>query len=140
MNENRETSAESKLLIQHAHADREVRALSLAVEHRDSQAVRAAFNALEMELLKHFADEERVLFPRYAPAAPEDVATLVAEHARFRDLLHTAHGLVEQGLFDKASLRELTILLNLHHAHEETGVYRWARANAGTDLAPSWAG
>ena len=120
-------SSQSALLFQHAQADREIEALERAVRGPGGD-VPAAFDALEQSLLSHFEAEEGQLFPAYEQAVPADALTLREQHAEFRSRLAEAHKRVERGQFDARQLRDLHNALTLHHAHEETGLYRWARS------------
>ncbi len=122
------------LLVQHAHADREIEALERAV--RGVGDVKSCFDAFESEILRHFETEERQLFPAYERESPEDAAELRGQHAHFRSLLAEARGFVDRNVLVLAHVRRLRIALSLHHAHEETGLYRWARQQwTGTQAA-----
>ena len=114
------------LLIEHAHADREIEALARAVNGTGD--LKRAFVVFEIEILRHFASEERELLIAYEREEPQDAVAILGEHEAFRTLLRKMHLKVDEGKFGIAELRELRIALTLHHAHEETGLYPWARS------------
>ena len=122
------------LLLEHAHADREIESLSRAV--RGTGNISHAFKAFEIVILRHFATEERELFVAYEREEPEDAAVLRAQHESFRALLRKARALVDNGSFGAEQLRELQIAVALHHAHEETGLYAWVRSKPSRWRAP----
>lgn len=121
-----DTAIGTDLLIEHAHADREVEALARAVN--GTGELKRAFVIFEIEILRHFASEERELLIAYEREHPEDAVLILGEHEAFRTLLRMMHLTVDQGKFGIDELRELRIALSLHHAHEETGLYPWARS------------
>ena len=114
------------LLIEHAHADREIEALTRAVSGIGD--LKRAFIVFEIELLRHFASEERELLIAYEREEPQDAVVILGQHEAFRTLLRKMHLKVDQGAFGIDDLREIRIALTLHHAHEETGLYPWARS------------
>lgn len=121
-----ETAIGTDLLIEHAHADREIEALTRAVNGTGD--LKRAFVVFEIEILRHFASEERELLIAYEREEPEDAVVILGQHEAFRNLLRKMHLLVDEKKFGLAELRELRIALTLHHAHEETGLYPWARS------------
>lgn len=126
----------TQLLIGHTHADHIFTALRGAVKVKDRAAVEAHFRTLEKEMLRHMADEERLLLPDYDLADRDDTALLRADHLRIRALLKDACALASQEEIDEARLREIVNVLLAHHGHEETGLYRWARARASGPELP----
>jgi hypothetical protein len=113
-------------LLEHARVDRAFETLSRAV--RGGGTAADAFDALEGALLRHFEAEEQQLFADYGREMPDDAAALRDQHDELRARLAAARDLVHTGAFEERHLRELRTALSLHHAHEETGLYRWARS------------
>jgi Hemerythrin HHE cation binding domain len=126
------TPAPTPFLLEHAHADHEVAALRQAVAAKDAAATLTCLAALERALLQHFDAEETEMFGDYAAIDPVDVRRLNQEHAQLRNLLRAGHASAERGAFGVEQLHAIGIALTLHHAHEETGIYRWARENEKT--------
>ncbi|HVY48765.1 MAG TPA: hypothetical protein VHB21_22910, partial [Minicystis sp.] len=73
----------------------------------------------------------------YALEYPADAAAIAAQHAALQATLAAMRTLAEVGAFDAGALRKLRLRLHLHHAHEESGLYRWlARNRAGALRTP----
>ena len=120
------------LLVDHAHADHAMRALFEAYRLRDLQAAVLQLDLFESDLLAHLQREEEMLLPRYHEVQPEDAAAIVVAHRGLRLRLSRLRRELAAGRLELTSLRKLAIDLTLHHAHVETGLYRWARGLART--------
>ena len=129
-----QTAFATDLLIEHAHADREIEALTRAVNGTGD--LKRAFIIFEIEILRHFASEERELLIAYEREDPEDAVVILGQHESFRTLLRNMHTKVDHGKFGAADLHEIRIALALHHAHEETRLYPWARSKPSGWPAP----
>lgn len=118
----------SQLLVAHAHADRSFDALTKAVKADDALVIAREARALEQEMLHHLTAEETLLFPDYAAVAPYEVVELRTAHAKIRQMLAA---LLDSAVHDQVTKKQVDELVNVllaHHAAEETGIYRWARA------------
>lgn len=116
------------LLVGHCHADHAFGALRGSVKAQDQPAVEKLFRALEREMLQHMADEERLLLADYELVDRDDALAILADHVKIRVLLADACALAALQEIDDWRLRSIVNVLLAHHGHEETGMYRWARA------------
>jgi hemerythrin superfamily protein len=118
----------TQLLVAHAHADHAFAAIGKAVKADDAVVIAREARALEKEMLQHLTAEETLLFPDYAAVAPYEVVELRTAHAKIRQMLAA---LLDSAVHDQVTKKQVDELVNVllaHHAAEETGVYRWARA------------
>ncbi len=94
----------------------------------DKSIADAGWSTLERRLTEHLALEERDLFPRYHSVDPIAVNALLADHARFRELLTELGLALELGALPDAHADEFFALLKSHAAREDEAFARWIPA------------
>jgi|GEM_PF-6857047 len=92
----------------------------------DREDVAAAITELQARVHEHLADEERELLPAYAEHAPEDAASILAEHAAFERALAELDVATDLHLLRLDAVRTFLDGLRAHAARENEGLYRWA--------------
>lgn len=106
----------------HHHALVEARRLRRAAGGTDAAAVAAGFlRFFEDESVRHFREEEELLFPAVADVleAREPVLQALVEHQRLHALAARLRALGEEGADPSEAMREAEELLDAHVRHEE---------------------
>lgn len=115
------------------HAGLEVRYERLLDAYRlgDWNDVHAEWALFESTLRAHMAREESTLFGTLRAVDPEEVAALVAEHVRLRELLDVLGLNVELHVVTATDARALVEQLRAHRVREEQLLYPWTDAAQG---------
>ncbi|HET7503496.1 MAG TPA: hemerythrin domain-containing protein [Kofleriaceae bacterium] len=84
---------------------------------------------VERELLEHMAAEERLIFPAYQHADPENAQDLRDEHAVLREHALEIGIAIQLHTIRCEQLQQFVDELRAHAVHEEASVYRWAQTH-----------
>ena len=84
---------------------------------------------VERELLEHMAAEERMVFPAYRQANPENAQDLRREHAALREHALEIGIAIQLHTISCEQLQQFVDQLRAHARHEEASLYRWAQGN-----------
>jgi hemerythrin superfamily protein len=84
---------------------------------------------VERELLEHMAAEERMVFPAYQRAEPENAQGLRDEHAVLRERMAELGIAIELHTIRCEQLQQFVDELGAHARHEEASLYRWAQSH-----------
>ena len=95
----------------------------------DARDLTSRWAKVEREFHEHMAAEERIVFPDYQLANPENAQALRDEHAALREhALELGVG-IELHTIRCEQLAEFVDALRAHARHEEATLYRWAQGN-----------
>jgi hemerythrin superfamily protein len=84
---------------------------------------------VERELLEHMAAEERMVFPAYQQADPENAQDLRDEHAVLREHALAIGVAIQLHTIRCEQLQHFVDEMRAHARHEEASLYRWAQGN-----------
>jgi quercetin dioxygenase-like cupin family protein len=114
------------------------RLLEAAGEPAQAEATRTFLRFFGAETLRHFREEEELLFPRAADAeeAREPIARALLEHQRVHALVARLAGEVESGEPAAGTMRALAELLETHIRFEERELFPLLERLV-PDLAPA---
>jgi hemerythrin-like domain-containing protein len=107
----------------------------LAAMEANAPDATALWNALDRELRAHMDSEERFILPAFAHVDPAEARALLAEHARFRELLLELGVAVDLHCIRAELSRAFIDLLRDHAAREDELLYRWAETRLSPGLA-----
>jgi hypothetical protein len=101
--------------------------LRSCVRADDARGLITRFRSFEHAVLAHLQAEEVEVLPAYARAACADAAAIRAAHEEVRRQLFRIGIEVELHCARAESLERLVDTLRSHAAHEDRGMYPWAR-------------
>ncbi len=84
---------------------------------------------VERELLEHMAAEERMVFPAYQRADPENAQDLRDDHAVLREHALEIGIAIQLHTIRRDQLQRFVDQLRAHARREEASLYRWAQGN-----------
>lgn len=118
----------STLLVEHADADHHATALLAAARSGDKESLRARWLDFEGQLVLHMSHEEIEVLPAYAKEEPTDAGEIVDQHTDVRIELKAVRNKVTSGVASTDDILHAINAFRIHHAHEETTLYRWLAA------------
>jgi hypothetical protein len=95
----------------------------------DARDLTLRWGTVERELLEHMAAEERMVFPVYQQAEPENAQDLRDEHAVLREHAFAIGVAIQLHAIRCEQLQQFVDELRAHARHEEASLYRWAQGN-----------
>ena len=95
----------------------------------DSRDLVMLWGKVERELLEHMAAEERLVFPAYQRADPENAQDLRDEHAVLREHALELGIAIQLHTVRREQLHRFVEELRAHARNEEASLYRWAQGN-----------
>ena len=114
-------------LVEHAGIDRVMRELVEAIDRPGSPDVAPLLDVLAVRLRAHLARED-IDIARFASVDAEDAKLLLSNHADIRTSVERLVARATTGSLSRDDIHHLKLMVSLHEAHEETGLYRWASA------------
>jgi polyisoprenoid-binding protein YceI len=122
----REAAVQAVLAHDHERLERQFQTIVSEVSRGDPLELRGAWRAFEVELLRHFENEELRIFPAFAQQRPADARALLADHERIRASL-TRLGL-DLGLncMPAERISDFVDSLRAHARREDDLLYPWA--------------
>lgn len=123
----------------HHHALTQVRKLRLAAKGTDDDRLGKAKQFLDFfhtDTLKHFREEEEVIFPFVADVAEarEALERVMIQHLQIHSLVHSLKGEVEEGISRPETLLRIAGRLEEHIRFEEKVVFPLIESIVGADL------
>lgn len=120
----------STLLSEHATSDHRAAALLEAARAKDHDRLKREWSAFESLLVRHMAREELEVLPGYAAEQPDDAREIVDQHTSIRVELRQVRDKVDAGQASAQDVLHAVNAFRMHHAHEETSLYRWIAQHA----------
>jgi hypothetical protein len=99
----------------------------------DREDVSDAMSALEASVLTHLDGEEKDLIPRFALHDPSEAKLILQDHAAIRKRLTELDISTDLHLVRADALRLFLDALRAHAKREDTGLYRWAAMEGGSE-------
>ena len=123
----------------HHHALTQVRKLRVAAKGTDGDRLGRAKKFLDFfhsDTLKHFREEEEVIFPLVADVveAREALERVMIQHLQIHSLVHSLEGEVEDGISRPETLLRIAVRLEEHIRLEEKVVFPLIETIVGADL------
>lgn len=97
-----------------------------AVDSDDSPTIQRSWSTFERGILTHLDAEEELMLPRLQKQHAGEVARILREHERIRDLVDAVGIQTELHLLRKDTAEDLVNLLREHAAREDATIYKWA--------------
>jgi hemerythrin-like domain-containing protein len=117
----------------HAELDRRIASLLVEADGGDARALGREWSRFAGELLRHFSLEERVLFPRLEREQPDEVVTLLREHAELKSDLVALGVRADLHFLRADAVRAFVAALRTHAEREDALLYRWAAERVDAD-------
>jgi polyisoprenoid-binding protein YceI len=122
----REAAVQAILAHDHERLERQFQAIVSEASCGDPLELRGAWRAFEVELLRHFEDEEVHIFPAFAQQRPADARALLADHERIRASLTGLGVDLDLHCLPAERIADFVDTLRAHARREDDVLYPWA--------------
>lgn len=114
-------------LLEDHHLDGLFTRLMEAFDANAREDTQTLWSELDRKLERHFAVEERFLFPKFARLDATETRALMDDHQRLRQRLATLGAGVDLKLVRAEVAKDFIDTLRAHAKREDELLYRWAR-------------